>query len=251
MMPGSKASFHGKPSFRWDRGLLTPPHTSVRMGKTMCTRYYVELSPELRPIIEAARHSSLAAKMVHDLGRPVITEGEVKPTDIAPVIASNSRGIRSVFPMIFGFQQSDRDNTRRSRPLLNARVETADQKPTFRECWQRRRCIIPASFYFEWEHLTKPDGTKETGDKYAIQPAGATVTWLAGLYRMENGYPFFTILTRPPVGEAGRIHDRMPLILPETAIAGWIDPASPADTVKEISAAALTEMVLEKVQDHQ
>ena len=130
-------------------------------------------------------------------------------------------------------------------------METADQKPTFRECWQRRRCIIPASFYFEWEHLTKPDGTKETGDKYAIQPAGATVTWLAGLYRMENGYPFFTILTRPPVGEVGRIHDRMPLILPETAIAGWIDPASPADTVKEISAAALTEMVLEKVQDHQ
>ena len=92
MMPGSKASFHGKPSFRWDRGLLTRPHTSVRMGKTMCTRYYVELSPELRPIIEAARHSSLAAKMVHDLGRPVITEGEVKPTDIAPVIAVKCPG---------------------------------------------------------------------------------------------------------------------------------------------------------------
>ena len=73
------------------------------------------------------------------------------------------------------------------------------------------------------------------------------------LRHTEEGafHPFFTILTRPPVGEAGRIHDRMPLILPETAIAGWIDPASPADTVKEISAAALTEMVLEKGQDHQ
>ena len=213
----------------------------------MCTRYYVELSPELRPIIEQARNSSLAAKMVHDLGRPVITQGEVKPTDIAPVIASNSKGLRSAFPMIFGFMQSDHDNTKRSQPLLNARVETADTKPTFKECWQRRRCIVPASWYFEWEHLTRPDGTKKAGDNYAIQPAGATVTWLAGLYRIENGYPFFTILTKSPVGELGKIHDRMPLILPESAIADWINPSSPADTVKEISAGALSEMVMEKV----
>lgn len=213
----------------------------------MCTRYYVELSPELRPIIEQARNSSLAAKMVHDLGRPVITQGEVKPTDIAPVIASNSKGLRSVFPMIFGFRQSDRDNTKRSQPLLNARVETADTKPTFKECWQRRRCIVPASWYFEWEHLIRPDGTKKAGDKYAIQPAGATVTWLAGLYRIENGYPFFVILTRSPVGELSKIHDRMPLILPENVIADWINPSSPADTVREISAGALSEMVMEKV----
>ena len=213
----------------------------------MCTRYYVELSPELRPIIEQARNSSLAAKMVHDLGRPVITQGEVKPTDIAPVIASNSKGLRSAFPMIFGFRQSDRDNTKRSQPLLNARVETADTKPTFKECWQRRRCIVPASWYFEWEHLIRPDGTKKAGDKYAIQPAGATVTWLAGLYRIENGYPFFVILTRSPVGELSKIHDRMPLILPENVIADWINPSSPADTVREISAGALSEMVMEKV----
>ena len=213
----------------------------------MCTRYYVELSPELRPIIEQARNSSLAAKMVHDLGRPVITQGEVKPTDIAPVIASNSKGLRSAFPMIFGFRQSDRDNTKRSQPLLNARVETADTKPTFKECWQRRRCIVPASWYFEWEHLIRPDGTKKAGDKYAIQPAGATVTWLAGLYRIENGYPFFVILTRSPVGELSKIHDRMPLILPENVIADWINPSSPADTVREISTGALSEMVMEKV----
>ncbi len=101
---------------------------------------------------------------------------------------------------------------------------------------------MPASWYFEWEHLTRPDGTKKAGDKYAIQPAGAAVTWLAGLYRIENGYPFFTILTKSPVGELGKIHDRMPLILTESAIADWINPSSPADTVKEISAGALSEI---------
>ena len=212
----------------------------------MCTRYYVELSPELRPIIEEARSSSLAAKMVHNLGRPVITQGEVRPTDIAPVIATGSRGGRAAFPMIFGFSQADHENMKRSHPLLNARVETADQKPTFKECWQRRRCIVPAAWYFEWEHLKRPDGTTKAGDKYAIQPSGASVTWLAGLYRIENGYPFFVILTREPAGELARIHDRMPLILPETAIAGWINPGTPADVVKEISAGALTEVVVER-----
>ena len=216
----------------------------------MCTRYYVELSPELRPIIETARGSSLAGKMVGQLGRPVIAEGEVRPTDIAPVIASSGKGARSAFPMIFGFWQSDRDHTRRSRPLLNARVETADQKPAFRECWQRRRCIVPASYYFEWEHLARPDGTKKTGSKYAVQPAGATVTWLAGLYRIENGFPCFTILTREPSAELSRIHDRMPLIFPENAIDDWINPLTPPDTVKEIASAALTDMIFEKLQEN-
>ena len=212
----------------------------------MCSRYYVDLSPRLRPVIEAARHSSLADKMVHKLGRPVIREGEVKPTDIAPVIATNSKGNQSVFPMVWGFLLPDRENTKRAQPLINARSETADARPTFKECWQRRRCVIPASYYYEWSHFTKPDGSKKTGDKYAIQPAGATVTWLAGLYRMENGFPYFTILTREPSDELARIHDRMPLILPENVLDEWIDPNTGADTVKEIASAALTDMIFEK-----
>ena len=48
----------------------------------MCSRYYVELSPELRPIIEAAQKSALAEKMVHDLGRPVIAGGDCPKTRI-------------------------------------------------------------------------------------------------------------------------------------------------------------------------
>ena len=211
----------------------------------MCSRYYVELSPELRPIIEAARHSSLAAKMVHDLGRPVVTEGEVRPTDIAPVIASNKRGQKTVFPMIWGFQQAEQDHTKRSQPLINARSETAASKPTFRECWLRRRCVVPASWYFEWEHLVRPDGTKRAGDKYIIQPEGASITYFAGLYRMENGFPCFTILTRQPGREVEKLHDRMPLILPPDAIDQWISPQTPQELVREISAHALTDMVLE------
>ena len=212
----------------------------------MCSRYLVDLSPELRPFIEAARGSSLAYKMVHDLGRPVIEQGEVKPTDIAPVIATGASGSRAAFPMIWGFNQPDKDTTKRSHPLINARSETAAAKPTFRECWQRRRCIIPASCYFEWEHLTGPGGTKKTGNKFAIQPAGETVTWMAGLYRMEEGFPHFTVLTREPSAELSAIHDRMPLILPREAISTWIDPSTSMETVSRIAQEACTDMVFER-----
>ena len=214
----------------------------------MCTRYFVELSPELRPIIEAARRTSLADRMRGDLARPVAKEGEIRPTDIAAVIASNRKGLQSVFPMVWGFSQSDINHTRRSQPLVNCRIETAGEKQLWAESWSRRRCIIPASYYFEWEHFARPDGSRKTGDKYAIQPAGATVTWLAGLYRIEDGYPHFAILTREPGAGIRFIHDRMPVILDRPALADWINPMSSPDAVRAIAASALTDMVYEKAQ---
>jgi len=209
----------------------------------MCSRYFVDMSPELRPIIEQARGSSLAARMVHDLGRPVKTEGEVHPTDIAPVIASNRKGQPSAFPMIWGFSTPDRENTKRSRPLINARSETAPQKQTFKECYLRRRCIIPCSYYFEWEHLKLADGSSKTGDRYIIQPKGTTVTYLAGLYRMEGDFPHFTVLTREPSQELSKLHERMPVILPEDLISEWIRPDGFPDGV---ICHALTDMIFEK-----
>ena len=213
----------------------------------MCSRYFVELSPELRPYVEQARRSALGIRMMRSLGRPLAREGVVRPTDIAPVIAPNTRGMKSVFPMIWGFTQADIEHTKRSQPLINARIETADRKPSWRESWQRRRCIIPASYYFEWERLLKPDGSKKPGDKYVIQPSGSDVCYMAGLYRMEDGYPHFAVLTRDAAPGLRRIHDRMPLILPASAISEWISPDSAPDRLREISESAITEVIAEKM----
>ena len=209
----------------------------------MCCRYYMELSPELRPIIEEANRSALKERIVDKLGRPMIIEGEVRPTNIVPVIAPNRASARTVFPMVWGFTLP-----RSSSPLVNARVETASSKPTFKESWERRRCIIPASYYFEWEHLINAaTGKAKTGDKYMIQPKGSEITWLAGLYRIEEmsgiQVPVFTVLTREPSEEIRFIHDRMPVILPREAVEEWIRPDSKPD---EIIKEAMTDMVFEK-----
>ena len=204
----------------------------------MCTRDALEKDlPELKDIFEIALRSSLTSKFIDTHARPLITDGEVRPTDIVPVIAPNSSGLRSVFPMQWGFLAKDN-----KRSLFNARVESAHEKPTFKEAWKSHRCIIPASCYFEWQHFKSPDGKEKIGQKFAIQPVGYTVTWLCGLDRIENRYPVFVILTRQPTVELSRIHDRMPLILPEDKIEEWINPSSDPE---ELIHHALTDMIIE------
>ena len=202
----------------------------------MCCRYWADESPEIREIVEEMNKSPLVSKWHATTG--ITTYGEIRPTNVVPVIASKRSGEKAVFPMKWGFS---------GRTLLmNARTETAPVKATFRDAWASHRCIIPASWYFEWEHIVGNDGKKRTGDKYLIQPKGSSMTWLCGLYRIEDGLPVFVILTREPGEEIRFIHDRMPLIMPGDYVDEWIRPdAKPEKLVQ----AAMTEMVYEKVVD--
>ena len=204
----------------------------------MCTRFYIEpRSEELDEIMEAAMKTGLARKFLI-AGSAVLTSGEIRPTNVVPVIAPNKDGKRTVFPMRWGFRIPGRSL------VVNARTETAAVRPTFRDSWRQHRCVIPASWYFEWEHLDAPGGKTKTGDKFAIQPNGRSVTWLCGLYRIEDGFPAFTVLTREPSDDVRRIHDRMPLILPEEMTDAWI---SPEQKPEDIIGYAVTDLVMERV----
>ena len=177
------------------------------------------------------------------LSRPLKTSGEIRPTDMVPVIATSKAGKEAVFPMVWGFSIP-----RTKNPVVNARVETAKEKDLFEDSWEHRRCIIPCSWYFEWEHLKNEfSGETTTGEKYSIQPKGSGITFLAGLYRMESSkgitYPVFTVLTRNSDPEISFIHDRMPVVLPKSLIADWINPGNKPN---EIVSAALKDMVFEK-----
>ena len=219
----------------------------------MCGRYWIDESIELRGIAEEMRRSPLMerwgslgggnragvspAAQVGTRGSAaeIKTGGEIRPTDIVPVIASNRSGERAVYPMKWGYSGKSL--------LVNARSETAAVKPTFREDWARHRCIVPAAWYFEWEHFTGSGGKKRIGDKYRIWPKDSAMTWLCGLYRIENGLPVFVVLTREPAEEIRFIHDRMPLMMPEKLVNDWIRPdARPEVLLGE----ALTRMTFEK-----
>ena len=199
----------------------------------MCCRYWTDESPELRPIVEEMNRSPLMRKW-QDKAK-VKSYGEIFPTDVVPVIAPNRSGLRTVYPMKWGYSGKSL--------LMNARSETAAEKPTFRDDWARHRCIVPASWYFEWEHYPGSDGKKHTGDKYMIHPKDSAVTWLCGLYRIENGLPVFVILTREPGEALCFLHDRMPLIMPDELVTEWIRPDRKPE---ELLPGALTDMDFEK-----
>ena len=142
--------------------------------------------------------------------------------------------------MKWGFTDSDHGNI-----IFNARSESAGYKPTFKELWKAHRCVIPSSYYLEWQHYKTADGRTKTGDKYMIQPVDSEVTWLCGLYRIENDLPVFVILTCEPGRDVAEIHDRMPVIIPQERISEWITPkTNPAEIMPYI----LTDMITEQVK---
>jgi len=195
----------------------------------MCTRFYYDNSiPKLEEYYETAKSSPIGQKFAFVLSKPVRNSGEVRPTDVVPVLAPDKTGEPAVFAMKWGFTMELPKTSAMGNKgilLVNARVETADSKPSFRDLWTKRRCIIPCSYYFEWKHYKdKSTGKTVTKEKYMIQPTGADITYLAGLYRIENGYPVFVVLTTAPTPVLSEIHDRMPVLLPEEHINEWIRP---------------------------
>lgn len=177
--------------------------------------------PELREIVKEMNRSRLAEQFLKQFQVSCSPEGEIFPSTVLPAIAMSKSGIERVFPMKWGFRQ-------KNGLLINARVETAAEKPTFCELWMNHRCVIPVSWYFEWDH----DNHKKPVNKYALKPVQSGIIWLAGLYRMEDGFPAFVILTQQASERLSWMHDRMPVLLPKNFITEWINPGkNPADVI--------------------
>ena len=156
------------------------------------------------------------------------TSGEIAPTDVAPVIARSRRGETSAFAMRWGYRTP-------AGLVINARSETAQEKPLFADGMLRRRCLIPASCYFEWERR----GREKV--RYAIRPQEAGLVYMAGLYRPMDarGAAEFVVLTRDAAEEIAFIHPRMPVMLTGDARERWLDPACDAKAVLDEAAKRL------------
>jgi len=129
--------------------------------------------------------------------------------------------------------------------LINARADSIGTRPSFREAFERRRCLIPADGFFEWKGVA---GEKRK-EPYLIRMADGGPFAFAGIWEPPHpGDPgsagSCAIVTTEPSALVRRIHDRMPVILPPGDYASWLETA-PRDAarLKELlvpSAAAMT-----------
>ncbi len=195
----------------------------------MCGRFFVEGESENellgRMIAEAERRQRAIA------GDGAVARGEVFPGATLAAMAVGKSGAVGVFPMQWGFHLSPS-----GRLVINTRSETALEKPLFKASMLERRCLIPCSWYYEWESAPslqvqaedppgrrKPKGPAKI--KYAIQPKAPGILYLAGIYRYEETLklPVFSILTREPSPDIAFIHDRMPVIFSDQTQGAWLD----------------------------
>ncbi len=120
--------------------------------------------------------------------------------------------------------------------MINARAETVGEKPAFRDAFARRRCLVVADGFYEWErrgprarhpfHITRADHAP-----FAF--AGLWATWHGPGDRVLRTCSIVTTRANAAVAE---LHDRMPVILPPDAEAAWLDPATPEPLLQELLA---------------
>ncbi len=121
--------------------------------------------------------------------------------------------------------------------MINARSETAATKPSFASALARRRCLLPADAYYEWQR-TPGSAARTPRVPFAIRRAGGEVFAFAGLYEVwgPEDLVTVTILTAAASGELAAVHDRRPLVLPPSAWDRWLDPAGGAQEVADLLA---------------
>ncbi len=122
--------------------------------------------------------------------------------------------------------------------MINARVETVSEKPSYRRAFAKRRCVLPADGYYEW--YTPTDGPKTKSGKPVKQPFfihsgdGRSLA-MAGLYELwrdpsradDDPYAWLTtvtVLTTTATDALGHIHERMPLLVEPAALNDWLNP---------------------------
>lgn len=182
----------------------------------MCGRYY--LDDEIRDE-RLSDQIKQAMRIATKISAPMKTSGEIRPMDIAPVIAPSALNRRiGAFPMQWGFNHPTRDKIL----VFNTRMETATEKDLFISSVDDRRCLIPASGYYEWKKL---DRNKK--ERYTFYAENREPLYLAGLYIRtsdEHRLPCFSILTQDAESEIREIHPRMPVIVPYSRVEEWLSP---------------------------
>jgi len=185
----------------------------------MCGRY------SLYPNPDDPRVSAILSMM--DRRYPgAYKTGEIFPGDRVPAIVAD-RGRIVPVPAVFGFPGFEP-----GRRLINARAETAAQKPTFALALQRSRTVLPAAGFFEWSR----EGEKQ---KYLCTLPDEAPLYLCGLLKRVQDETCFVILTRPANDSMRRIHHRMPVIIPAAEVRAYLTDAHAAARLLAVSAPEL------------
>lgn len=198
----------------------------------MCGRFVAATDPDglARFFVVDERHDG-----------DVAASYNVAPTDTVRAIAEHG-GRRHLVALRWGLVPHWSDGSRSGPPLINARRETAAERPAFRDALRRRRCLVPADGFYEW--LRHDDGGRTP---YFVHPTDRPAFAFAGLWdvwrdpQSPDAPPLrsCTILTTAAEASLEQLHGRMPVVLPAASWDAWLDrDTTDAEAVRGVLDAA-------------
>lgn len=209
----------------------------------MCGRYAtfgpVSLSREAKEVL-----ADLEVDLISEIHQRA-DQFNIAPTQRALVVDHGDAGYK-VEALRWGLIPSWATDPKIGAKTINARAETVATKPAFRSAFKKRRCLVPASGYFEWK------GEAGSKQPYFIHDPSGHLLMFAGLWeawRIGEGDEWrrtFTIITGEPGKVSGDIHYRQPVILPPDLWAVWVQ-GTPDEASATLVAAPEAELVYHPV----
>lgn len=143
----------------------------------------------------------------------------IAPSQPVAVVRQDPGGTRRLSTLIWGLLPPG--SLEGDRPFINARAETAGERPSFRDAYTHRRCLVAADGFYEWE------GTGRRRQPWYVRLASGRAFAFAGLWeppRSADAPGTCSLLTTEPNDLVRTIHDRMPVILAAEDTGAWLDP---------------------------
>ncbi len=208
----------------------------------MCGRYASSRSPgDLAEEFEIDR-----ARLTETVAEPLPPDYNVAPTKSVYAVLDRPGGPRQLRTVTWGLVPFWAKDPAVGNRMINARVETLAEKPAYRQAFAKRRCLLPADGYYEW-YTTEQLGAsgKPLKQPFFIRAADGSSLAMAGLYEIwrdpdkaDDDPARFrwtcTVITTRATDELGRIHDRMPMLVPRDGYAAWLDPDSLGDAARDL-----------------
>ena len=190
----------------------------------MCGRF--ALSAMLTDIAEEFSTST-------EPNRTLPVDWNIKPTQDIYIVKNQEITIAS-WGLIAPWSKNSNDALRSQSQAINARSESVHEKPTFRNAFRQRRCLVPATGYYEWatelgRYKTKQPVFISRDDEKLLAFAGIFDRWISPEGEIRDSV---AIITRDAVGDLAKVHNRMPLFLPRERWGAWMD--SDVTDVEEI-----------------
>lgn len=157
--------------------------------------------------------------------RTLPVDWNIKPTQDIYIIKNEAIKIAS-WGLIAPWSKNLSDALRSQSQAINARSESVHEKPTFRNAFCQRRCLVPASGYYEWatelgRYKTKQPVFISRDDDKLLAFAGIFDRWISPEGEIRDSV---SIITRDAIGDLAKVHNRMPLFLPRDRWDAWMNP---------------------------